>query len=226
MKQQQRWQRTKKNIANAKEKRKRRGRAISCVPAARHLYWLCVFHGCAIARDLRKPIARRRYFCFCTSVIGLRITLPTTIDCSSKGGETQIRREKREGEKRSRKRGYATSIPPTSRLNKGTETDYEHFNQTEWREKGAEDGGRMEDVDKETKKGERCMRWERVGKRKGKEDRSLGAERSGYKEKRHRCTATWLSRARIFQYQRWSATADVERGNACDDVRSYIYIYM
>lgn len=72
------------------------------------------------------------------------------------------------------------------------------------------------------------MRWERVGKRKGKEDRSLGAERSGYKEKRHRCTATWLSRARIFQYRRWSATADVatKRGNACDDVRLYIYIYI
>lgn len=67
-----------------------------------------------------------------------------------------------------------------------------------------------------------------MGKRKGKEDRSLGAERSGYKEKRHRCTATWLSRARIFQYRRWSATADVatKRGNACDDVRLYIYIYI
>ena len=92
----------------------------------------------------------------------------------------------------------------------------------EWRE-----DGRRRQRDEERGK-VHAMRKGGEEERKGKEDRSLGAERSGYKEKRHRCTATWLSRARIFQYRRWSATADVatERGNACDDVRLYIHIYI
>lgn len=35
------------------------------------------------------------------------------------------------------------------------------------------------------------------------------ARGNGYRKKRHRRTATWLSRARIFQYRRWSAATDV-----------------
>lgn len=85
---------------------------------------------------------------------------------------------------------------------------------------------------KRRRKGKGAYRERGWGRGRGEEDRvSRCGERSGSKEKRHRRTATCLSRARIFQYRRWSATADAatERGNACDDVRSCthvnVYIY-
>lgn len=166
----------------------------------------------------------------------------SAIDCVSKeGGERASNsngEKKEEGEKpNSSTRGYAAPHPRELRpvRGKGTSAKRDGLRSITavWRRE--RDGGRRaEDADKETKKGERCSPGEKGGRRgkRAGEDRSLFAgERSGSKEKRHRRTATCLSRARIFQYRRWSATADAatERGNACDDVRLvciHVNVYM